>query len=142
MLGQKPRSAELTSDTVLKPTLFGGLLTGRAQVGGVAIAEGESTAITAARSANAAKQSKTAAEMAESLSNEIGKNSVQYRTPNSVGHIDLKAKPTMTSLAVATPPHRMFSNDRFIFNVGRQTTLPATKQDIRIARRLVERRKQ
>jgi hypothetical protein len=61
----------------------------------VAIAEAETTAAAASTGANGAaraSRTQTTAQMAKSLSNEIGKNSVQYRTPNAVEHIDLKGK--------------------------------------------------
>jgi hypothetical protein len=127
--------------------LFAGLLGGRAQVGGVAIAEGETTAAAASQGANAAGRAKTVGEMAESLSTEIGKNSVPYRTPNAVGHIDLRGKAHLDkpSGGYIPTPH---VQERQVYrqpmggrvNVGRQTTRPATKQDIRTARKLVERR--
>jgi hypothetical protein len=84
--------------------------------------------------------SKSVGEMADDLSGQLGKNSVSFRTPNKVGHIDLKGKahggvptPHVQERALHTGP-----NGRT--NLGRQTTRPATKQDIRTARVLEDRR--
>ena len=68
---------------------FGGLIAGKPQVGGVAIAEGESTVAITARTANASRV-KNATQMAEDLTAQTGKTSVPYTTPNKTGHIDLK----------------------------------------------------
>ncbi len=71
-----------------------------------------------------------------------------HRTPNKVGHIDLKGKghfDKATGGVIATPHvqerviHQQAGGGRT--NVGRQTTRAATKQDIRTARRIVERRR-
>jgi hypothetical protein len=139
-------SMNITGDVAM----FGALLTGRAQVGGVAIAEGESTAIGAAEGANTAteaSQVQSTAEMAENLSNQIGKNSVPYRTPNAVGHIDLKGKAHFDKPSGGRIPTPHVQERQLYqqpgggrINVGPQTTRPATKQDIRTARKLVERR--
>jgi hypothetical protein len=78
----------IVSERVL---LFVGLK-GRASVGGVVVAEAKTTTVAAAQGANAASRSQTPAQMAETLSNQIGKNSVPYRTSSAMGHIDLKGK--------------------------------------------------
>jgi hypothetical protein len=88
---------------------------------------------------------KSAGEMAEALSNQIGKNSVAYRTPNKVGHIDLRGKAHFDKASgqrISTPhvqerPLHRGPNGRT--NVGGQTTRSATKQDIRTARKIIER---
>lgn len=108
-------------------------------------ARSRTTTVVASQVGNASR-AKNAAEMASELSNQIGKNSVSYRTPNKVGHIDLQGKPHFdkaTGTRISTPHvqertiHRS-PNGRT--NVGRQTTRPATKQDVRTARKLVKRR--
>jgi RHS repeat-associated protein len=127
-------------------SIFGALLGGRAQIGGVAIADGETTAVVASEVGNASG-AKTTAQMAGELSDEIGKNSVSYRTPNKVGHIDLKGKSHFdkpTGQLIPTPHvqervlNRSPGGGRV--NTGAQTTRRATKQDIRTAREIIERR--
>jgi RHS repeat-associated protein len=72
-------------------SVFGGLLSGKPQAG-VMMADTEESAVIAAEVGNATRGVKSTTQMAAELSHEIGKNSVSYRTPNKVGHIDLKGK--------------------------------------------------
>ena len=88
--------------------------------------------------------SKTVKEMAEELSDKIGKNSVPFRTGRKLGHIDLRGdrhydKTTNTHIET---PHFQSKNIHFGPN-GRMNTSgeeirAATKADIRTARRLAE----
>jgi len=128
-------------------SLIGGLLGGRAQVGGVAIAEAEGPAVVAAEVGNASRGTKTATQMAGELSDEIGKNSVSYTTPNKTGRIDLKGKshfdkPTGQSIPTPHVQERVVNRSPGggRVNTSAATTRPATKQDVRTARKIVERR--
>jgi len=132
-------------------SIFGGFLTGKPQAG-VMIEEAEAPAVIAGETANAAStaaSSKSAVEMAEELSAQTGRTSVRYNTPTKTGHIDLKDvrnpaghfdKASGGRITAPTVQERLFHrgpNGRI--NVGRQTTRPATRQDIRTARKLIER---
>jgi hypothetical protein len=133
----------ITEDvSILGPLLFGG----RPQIGGVAIADGETTAVVASEVGNASR-AKTTTQMAGELSDEIGTNSVSYRTPNKVGRIDLKGKshfdkPTGQPIATPHVQERVLNRGPGggRVNTGAQTTRPATKQGIRTARKIIERR--
>ena len=89
---------------------------------------------------------KTAQEMAADLQRQLGKNSVEFRTPSTKGHIDLAGaahfdKATQTKIPtphVQTKSVNVGPNGRI--NLGRETTKAATKQDIRTAKKLSERR--
>ena len=88
-------------------------------------------------------QSKTAEEMAADLSKSAGTNSVPYQTPSVSGHIDLAGKghfDKATGQTIPTPhvqerPKSVGPNGKV--NVGKQTTRPATKQDVRTAKKLL-----
>lgn len=90
--------------------------------------------------------SKTAEEMAAELQMQIGKNSVPFRTVDKAGHIDLAGKAhydSLTETRIPTPHVQTY--DKHIgpngkVSISRKTEVvrPATKMDIRIARRLAE----
>ncbi|MFW6373911.1 MAG: RHS repeat-associated core domain-containing protein, partial [Thermodesulfobacteriota bacterium] len=90
--------------------------------------------------------SKTAEEMAEELSDQIGKNSVSFTTQHQTGHIDLRGKShfdkkTQTSIPtphVQTRDLIIGPNNQISAPKKTEITRPATKQDIRIARRIAK----
>jgi RHS repeat-associated protein len=95
----------------------------------------------------AAGRSKNVGEMAEELSGSIGKNSVSFETPTESGHIDLQGAPHFdkaTGADIATP--HVQSQTKHVgpngeINLsGDVKTRPATKQDVRTARKLEERK--
>jgi len=81
--------------------------------------------------------------MAADLQSQIGKNSVEFSTPSSKGHIDLAGdshfdKATQTTIPtphVQTRPINIGPNGKT--NLGKETTKAATKQDIRTAKKLL-----
>jgi hypothetical protein len=87
-------------------------------------------------------------QMAEQLSHEIGKNSVAFETPSVKGHIDLRGKAHFdqaTRLRIPTPHVQIspkIAGPSGALGLGRQTTRPAIKADIRMARALAQRRGQ
>jgi RHS repeat-associated protein len=89
-----------------------------------------------------ASGTKSAEQMAADLSKQLGKNTVTYETPSVKGHIDLAGrthfdKATQTNIPtphVQERPKSVGPNGKV--NLGKETTRPATKQDIRTARRL------
>jgi hypothetical protein len=93
------------------------------------------------------KVSKSAAEMADDLANQIGKNSVKFRTPNKAGHIDLRGKShfdkrTQTEIStphVQTRDIRVGPNGQISAPRKTEITQPATRQDVRTARELARR---
>jgi hypothetical protein len=93
---------------------------------------------------NAVCGPKNAQEMAEELSDRLGKNSVSFSTPTTRGHIDLRGKTHFdkaTQTAIPTPhvqtkPIHVGPNGKT--SLGKEVTRPATKQDVRIARKLAE----
>lgn len=102
--------------------------------------------------ANAANQAsspygpKNAQQMAEELANKINKNSVTFSTPTTVGHIDLRGRAhfdKVTQMDIPTP-HVQTSNVNIAPDGRRfplkktETATAATKQDIRIARKLAK----
>jgi hypothetical protein len=101
------------------------------------------------KSADAPK-SKTAQEMADELSDQIGKNSVSFTTPNKTGHIDLRGKSHFdkaTQTEVPTPhvqtrDLKVGPNGQVSAPKKTEITKPATKQDIRTARELAKRKGQ
>ena len=96
----------------------------------------------------AAAKSKTAKEMAEELSDQIGKNSISFTTPNKTGHIDLRGKShfdkkTQTSVPtphVQTRDLKIGPNGQVSAPKKTEITKPATVQDIRTARKLAKRK--
>jgi hypothetical protein len=110
------------------------------------VAESEESAKFAAEVGSGTRGAQSATQMANELSNEIGKNSVSYTTPNKTGHIDLKGKSHFdksTSQSIPTPHVKGYfipSRGVVAVNTGIQTTRPATKQDVRTARRIIEHR--
>jgi RHS repeat-associated protein len=94
---------------------------------------------TAAAKAGAAK---SAEQMAGELRQQIGRNSVEFTTSSTKGHIDLAGKAHFdkaTQTSIPTPHVQTRSKhagpDGKI-NLGAESTRPATKQDIRTAREL------
>jgi RHS repeat-associated protein len=93
------------------------------------------------------QKSKAANEMAADLQKQLGKNSVPFETATTKGHIDLAGKAhydkatqqTIPTPHVQTKP-KSVSPDGTKTNLGKETTRPATKQDVRTARELEKRR--
>lgn len=89
---------------------------------------------------------KSIKEMASDLRAEIGKNSVKFRTPNKTGHIDLEGDEHYDKLTgqdiptphVQTKDIHVGPNGKISASRKSEVTRPATKADIRIARRLAE----
>ena len=89
---------------------------------------------------------KTTEEMAADLSGKLGKNTVEFETPSTVGHIDLAGKahfdkPTQQKIPtphVQTRPKNVGANGKM--NLGKETTRPATKADVRTAAELAKRK--
>ena len=89
---------------------------------------------------------KSVEEMASDLRAKIGKNSVQFRTSNKTGHIDLEGDShfdKLTKSDIATP--HIQSKDIHVGQNGKisvskksEVIRPATKADIRVAQRLAE----
>ena len=91
-------------------------------------------------------RSKNAEEMADELADEINKNSVNFSTTDSMGHIDLRGrahfdKATQTDIPT---PHVQTSQVNDVPGKGRfplkktEVARAATKQDIRTARKLAK----
>ena len=86
--------------------------------------------------------------MAEELSDQIGKNSVTFETPTKSGHIDLRGKAhfdkatqtTVPTPHVQTRTKSIGPNGAVSAPKKTEVTAPAAKQDIRTARKLVERK--
>ena len=91
-------------------------------------------------------RSKTVEEMAHEISDAIGKNSVKFRTSDRLGHIDLRGEGHMdklTKVKIPTPhvqSRKVNIGPNGQINTSSKTEIlrPATKTDIRIARRLAE----
>jgi hypothetical protein len=105
------------------------------------VAEGAGGAASAA--------SKSVGEMADDLSGQLGKNSVSFETPTTSGHIDLKGKPHFdkaTGQEIPTPhvqtQTKHVGPNGEVNLSGDVQTRPATKQDVRNARKLEEKRQQ
>jgi len=95
---------------------------------------------------NKAFQSKTATEMADELSIDLGRNSVTYRTVNKSGHIDLRGDThwdKVTERAIETPHvqeynlHKGPDGKMSTYRKSEVIRL-ATKADIRVAKRLAD----
>ena len=89
---------------------------------------------------------KTAEEMAEDLYEDLNKNSVTYSTPDKMGHIDINGrahfdKATNTKVDVPhvqeSPVNIAPDGRRFLIK-KQEVVTPATKQDIRVARKLAQ----
>ena len=84
--------------------------------------------------------------MAAELSNEIGKNSVTFRTSSRAGHIDLKGRAHIdktTGESIPTPHVQTYDlhkgpNGELSISRKSEIILPATKSDVRIATRLAQ----
>ena len=91
--------------------------------------------------------SKSAKEMADDLAGQINKNSVSFTTPGKTGHIDLRGKShfdkktqtTIDTPHVQTRDLKVGPNGHVTAPKKTEITRPATKQDIRTARKLAER---
>ncbi|MBN3066361.1 hypothetical protein H5A21_20430, partial [Pectobacterium aquaticum] len=92
-------------------------------------------------------RSKSAEEMADELADKINKNSVNFSTTDSMGHIDLRGRShfdKITQTDIPTP-HVQTSQVNEVPGKGRfplkktEVARPATKQDIRTARKLAKR---
>ena len=86
-------------------------------------------------------QGKSAEDMAAELAAQLGKNSVPYRTPDKMGHIDLQGKAHFdkaTGRAVPTPHVQEMPYDARGPNKKGETIREATKADVRAARKLAE----
>ncbi|MEM1222233.1 MAG: hypothetical protein AAGH40_05675 [Verrucomicrobiota bacterium] len=85
-------------------------------------------------------------DMAAALQRQLSKNSVPFSTPGLKGHIDLSGKSHFDKVSkniIPTPhvqikPINIGPNGQI--NLGKEVTVPATKQDIRTARELERRR--
>ena len=86
--------------------------------------------------------SKTAEEMAQELKGQIGKNSVPFETPNTKGRINLAGKGHFDKATgeVIPTPHVQEGKKNIgpngEVNISDKTTRPATKQDVRTAKKL------
>ena len=87
-------------------------------------------------------------QTADQLSHVIGQNSVVFETPSVKGHIDLRGQAHFdkaTRWRIPTPDVQISPKIAGLSGapgLGRQTTRPATKADIRRARALAKRRGQ
>ena len=85
-------------------------------------------------------------DMAADLAGKLGKNSVEFETPTTAGHIDLAGKTHFdkaTQKDIPTPhvqtrPKNVGPNGKT--NLGKETTRPATKADVRTAGKLSKRK--
>ena len=95
-----------------------------------------------------ASRSKTTAEMAQDLQQQIGTGSVRYETPTASGRIDLTGKAhydKKTGQSVATPhvqEAQKHVGPQGRVNTSTPTVREATKADIRTAKKLIDRRKE
>jgi hypothetical protein len=102
-----------------------------------------------ARAEKAARNNNTATQMADDLAGQIGKNRVSARTSSKQINIDLKGKGHFDkqSRKIINTPHVQEGqlargpNGKISLDKKSVTTRPATKQDIRTARKIVERKK-
>ena len=91
-------------------------------------------------------KSKTAEEMADDLYGDLNKNSVTYSTPDKMGNIDINGRAHFdkaTNTKVDVPhvqesPVNIAPDGRRFPMKKQEVVTPATKQDIRIARRLAQ----
>lgn len=91
-------------------------------------------------------KAKTVDQMARELSDEINQNSVSFKTTNKAGHIDLKGRAHIdksTGESIPTPHVQTYElhrgpNGKLSISRKSEIIQPATKTDIRIARRLAE----
>jgi RHS repeat-associated protein len=88
--------------------------------------------------------SKTPAEMANDLSKQTGKNRAVANTPNKQVRIDLNGKPHFdksTKTSIPTPhvhESKINRSPNGKVNLSNKTTRAATKEDIRLARKILE----
>jgi RHS repeat-associated protein len=120
---------------------------GVATHGGFVILNTASNLASGGTETNNESGSKTATQMAEDLSNKIGKNSVEAYTPSEKIRVDLKGKahfdkPTNTKIPT---PHvqtaKVNRGQNGQINTSKKETRSATKSDVRTARRIIEHRK-
>jgi hypothetical protein len=99
--------------------LFGGLLSGRTQIGGVAVAEAETTAVTTSRMA-------AANEAAVSTANEVQQLTPSVR-PNAAGGAQAVTGETTTAVSVrgGTPPSLHPTVQNFLDSVPQAARGPA-----------------
>lgn len=105
-----------------------------------------SVAKAAEAAAAKAGAAKSVEQMAGELRQQIGRNSVEFTSGSTKGHIDLAGKAHFdkaTQTSIPTPhvqTRSMHVGPDGKINLGAETTRPATKQDIRVARELAKRK--
>jgi RHS repeat-associated protein len=138
-----------TEAVVAAPTVVGSAPGVAAVVGGTALAaHGGAVGINTLHNIfSSGNGSKTESQMTEDLSKEIGKNSVETYTPSEKIRVDLKGKAHFdkpTNTTIPTPHVQTAKVNRSPsgqINTSGKRTRPATKADVRTARRIVEHRK-
>ena len=96
---------------------------------------------------NTVPGSKDETQMAQELSNQIGRNSVTFSTPTTQGHIDLQGAShfdKVTGVDIPTPHVQtrkinVAPNGMVTTSKKTEVTKAATKQDVRVARELARR---